>query len=103
MDYRQTLFKLLNAKTKPSIDRVLQDLISTKQVKWRLVGDRPNNTGTIEISSNPETAIIERITNAFDATSEKEVDKNNEYKKSRILENFRRKSWDSKGELYLTP
>ncbi len=38
--------------------------------KWRPVGDRPNNIGTIRIASDPALSLVERITNAIDAMLE---------------------------------
>lgn len=38
---------------------------------WRPVGDRENNSGTIDIGSDPGLALIERVTNAIDAVIEK--------------------------------
>lgn len=38
---------------------------------WHPVGDRPNNSGTVLANSDPARALVERITNAFDAVIEK--------------------------------
>ncbi|MEL7240302.1 MAG: hypothetical protein AAGK78_15700, partial [Planctomycetota bacterium] len=37
-----------------------------------VVGDRPNNRGVIEVSSNPGRAVVERVTNAIDAVLDAE-------------------------------
>jgi hypothetical protein len=39
-------------------------------MKWRPVGDRPNNIGTIRIASDPALSMVERVTNAIDAMLE---------------------------------
>jgi hypothetical protein len=41
-------------------------------VGWAAVGGRENNRGTIEVSSNPGRALVERVTNAIDAVLEAE-------------------------------
>lgn len=40
--------------------------------KWAPVGGRENNRGTIEVSSNPGRALVERVTNAIDAVLDAE-------------------------------
>lgn len=40
------------------------------QMRWRPVGDRPNNIGTIRIASDPALSMVERVTNAIDAMLE---------------------------------
>jgi hypothetical protein len=37
---------------------------------WRDLGDRPNNAGTVQISSSAAAALIERVTNAIDGVLE---------------------------------
>lgn len=39
-------------------------------IKWRDLGDRENNAGTVQIASSPTLALIERLTNAFDGLIE---------------------------------
>src|SRR5690349_4090544 len=38
--------------------------------RWRAVGDRENNYGSINIGSDPGHALVERVTNAIDAVIE---------------------------------
>jgi hypothetical protein len=59
------------ARSEGDIERVLAALAGEfPGVKWRPVGDQPNNIGTIRVASDPALAFIERITNAMDAMSE---------------------------------
>ncbi len=41
------------------------------RIRWRAVGDRTNNTGTIGAAGDPARALIERVTNAIDAVIER--------------------------------
>ena len=49
------------------------------QCKWVPVGgvDRENNAGTIEITTDPGRALIERVTNGIDAILEREYERHN--------------------------
>src|SRR3989338_2277660 len=40
------------------------------RISWQPVGDKVNNKGMIEISSDPGRALVERVTNAIDALLE---------------------------------
>ena len=50
---------------------------SQESLRWENIGGRENNAGTIEITSDPGRAFIERITNAIDAIIEQEHDTHN--------------------------
>lgn len=39
-------------------------------LRWRALGDRPNNAGTVQIASSASAALIERITNTIDGLLE---------------------------------
>lgn len=41
------------------------------KIRWRPVGDRPNNTGPIGAAGDPARALLERVTNAIDAVIER--------------------------------
>lgn len=59
------------ARTEADVQQMLADIEAwTPGVKWRPVGDRPNNIGTIRVASDPALAMVERITNAMDAILE---------------------------------
>jgi hypothetical protein len=63
--------RLWVARTEAEIVDLIAELpATTGGARWRPVGDRPNNIGTIRIASDPALAIIERITNAMDAVLE---------------------------------
>lgn len=40
------------------------------ELDWRDLGDRPNNAGTVQISSSAALAVVERVTNAIDGMLE---------------------------------
>jgi hypothetical protein len=62
---------LWKARTEVSVEDLVGALSQQfPGVKWRPVGDRPNNIGTIRVASDPALAIIERITNGMDAMLE---------------------------------
>ena len=63
---------LTNAVDIATFEDALNGLISGIQPVWLPVGGRDNNAGTIEASSDPGRAIVERITNAIDAVLELE-------------------------------
>jgi hypothetical protein len=41
---------------------------------WRDLGDRPGNAATVQIASNPASALIERVTNGIDGMLELEAE-----------------------------
>ena len=51
-----------------SIQRMAEEIYG--DVGTRPVGDRPNNIGTVRLGSDPALGVVERITNAMDATLE---------------------------------
>ena len=61
---------LWNGRKMADVEEILNIAKSTSGAGWRPVGDRPNNTGTITMGSEPGLAVVERITNAFDALLE---------------------------------
>ena len=61
---------LWNARTGPEVDRIIDIANSQRTTAWRALGDRPNNIGTVGMSSQPDLAIVERVTNMFDAMLE---------------------------------
>ena len=58
---------LWDARTRPEVYRIIDMVETTKGITWRALGDRPNNIGTVGMASEPGLAIVERITNMFDA------------------------------------
>lgn len=40
-------------------------------IRWRPVGDKPNNSGPIGVAGDPARALLERVTNAIDAVIER--------------------------------
>lgn len=74
------LYKILQSESDISIIEVALDNFEKaagSSVQWIPVGNRENNVGTIEGSSDPGRSIIERITNGIDAILELEYLKHN--------------------------
>src|SRR2546428_13284678 len=63
-----SLSKLLQATNSAQVEEVIQ-LLEKEGGEWRLVGDR-NNYATVQMPSLPGAALIERVTNAIDASLE---------------------------------
>lgn len=58
-------------RTPADTDRLLAEIVGAiPDARWRPVGDRPNNIGTIRLASDPALALVERVTNAMDALLE---------------------------------
>lgn len=67
-DEKALALRLMGARTVKDVDEILvmaQSLYGP--LKQRPVGDRPNNSGTIRVGSDPALGIVERIVNAMDA------------------------------------
>jgi hypothetical protein len=62
---------VLTANTVSDVEQVLA-AVATEYgaLRWRDLGDRPNNAGTVQIASNAASALTERITNAIDGMLE---------------------------------
>ncbi|WP_456425238.1 hypothetical protein [Rhodocaloribacter sp.] len=58
---------LLNARTVEQVSTIKHLAEKQYGIKWRALGDRPNNIGTVGMGSDPGLAVVERITNMFDA------------------------------------
>lgn len=65
----QTLADALwSARTMEDVDSILEQVDELQGGSdWHPVGNRLNNTGTINMASDPSLALVERITNAMDA------------------------------------
>jgi hypothetical protein len=61
---------LLKARTSEDVERLIQASAPLGIAGTRPIGDRDNNAGTIEIASNPYSALGERVTNGIDAVLE---------------------------------
>src|SRR4051794_6824836 len=61
---------VLTARTPEDVLRLIETVGPMGIVGTRPVGDRDNNAGTIEIASNPYSALGERVTNGIDALLE---------------------------------
>jgi len=83
----QELFFALLESTKPSeVEKILQEIGDHSEAEvgkpfgplrlcWRFYGDNESNISTINIATQPERSLIERITNAIDAVIEGEYHK----------------------------
>lgn len=58
---------LWDAKSTEDVEEILQMADEGEGLRWRPIGDRPNNNGTIRMASDPNLALLERITNGMDA------------------------------------
>ena len=58
---------LWNARTPADVEAILSAVEAAEPLAWRAIGDRPNNNGTIRMASDPNLALIERVTNGMDA------------------------------------
>lgn len=67
---------LETAKTRDDVSTLIGLAKKQGPVSWRPIGDRPNNSGNIEMGSHPGLAIVERITNMMDAMIELEFSLN---------------------------
>ncbi len=73
MDEAKLLASLLAADTLAEV-RALLDEFATSQagwIAWRPVGDRRNNSGTIQAAGDPARSLMERVTNGIDAVIER--------------------------------
>ena len=66
------LHKILAASNVSEITDILEEINDSHDTGWKPVGDRFNNLATINIGTDPAAGLTERITNAIDATLEKE-------------------------------
>jgi hypothetical protein len=65
---------LLSAKTLTEAQSLLEDFVDgASNVGWHPIGDRRNNSGTIQAAGDPARAVLERVTNAIDAVLEREA------------------------------
>lgn len=66
------LLKILASSNVSDITDILEEINDTYDTEWKPVGERYNNLATINIGTDPAAGLTERITNAIDATLEKE-------------------------------
>ena len=62
--------KVLNATTNQEVTKILLELKGKEN--WKPVGDKRNNSGVINMGTDPASGLTERITNAIDAVLERE-------------------------------
>jgi hypothetical protein len=68
---KQIADAVLAAKSTTDVERLLAAVTADfGEHHWRDLGDRPNNSGTVQIASSAATALIERVTNAIDGMIE---------------------------------
>lgn len=70
---KELLASLAGARDLATAIRCVKELEKDHGFKWRAVGDREGNYGSINIGSDPGYAFVERITNAIDAVIEGEA------------------------------
>lgn len=64
--------KILSAGSVANITDIIEEINNAYDTRWLPVGGRNNNLATINIGTDPAAGLTERITNAIDATLEKE-------------------------------
>lgn len=67
------LAELASCRRLADARRIVDGLEKEHGFLWRAVGDREGNFGTINITSNPGNALVERVTNAIDAVIERQA------------------------------
>lgn len=72
MDEAKLLGHLLVADTLDDVRQLVDEYVQlkTEWVVWRPVGDRKNNSGTIQAGGDPARSLMERVTNGIDAVIE---------------------------------
>ena len=72
MDETSFLNELLATDKLDEVRSLIDQFVESQSgwVSWRPVGDRTNNSGTIQAAGDPGRAILERITNGIDAVIE---------------------------------
>lgn len=70
-DLHHILKSLVHCTSLGDAEQLVKVLEAQHAFRWRAVGDRENNAGTIEIGSDPGLALVERVTNAIDAVIER--------------------------------
>jgi hypothetical protein len=68
--------RLFTAKTPGDLRKILDRAAKEDFADERYLGDRPNNAGTVQIASNPYSALVERVTNAIDGELEMRAEEN---------------------------
>jgi hypothetical protein len=73
MDESTLLARLLTADKLEEVREALDDFVQLKSswIAWRPVGDRKNNSGTIQAAGDPARSLMERVTNGIDAVIER--------------------------------
>jgi hypothetical protein len=73
MDEAKLLADLLATDKLEEVRGLLDEYVQLKAawIAWRPVGDRKNNSGTIQAAGDPARSLIERVTNGIDAVIER--------------------------------
>lgn len=73
MDDSELLSKLLSSDKLEDVRELLDEYVQLKSgwIAWRPVGDRKNNSGTIQAAGDPARSLLERVTNGIDAVIER--------------------------------
>jgi hypothetical protein len=75
---RRIIDLVLDAKSSPDVEQIIAKL--DDKIKWKPLGNDPQNFPRLSMGSDPYGGITERITNAMDAMIELEAEKNPELK-----------------------
>jgi hypothetical protein len=70
---KELLVALACTRDLQEAQRITERLEREHDFRWRAVGDRENNYGSINMGSDPGVAFVERVTNAIDAVVEREA------------------------------
>lgn len=73
MDESKLLAELLSSDKLEAVRDLLDEYVQLKAawIVWRPVGDRKNNSGTIQAAGDPARSLLERVTNGIDAVIER--------------------------------
>lgn len=75
MDSTKLLNSLLKAETTTDVDKIVSSLPADR-IRWIPFGGITGNKGQIKISTDPVRALVERVTNSFDAVIERGIQEN---------------------------
>jgi hypothetical protein len=64
------------ARTRADVEKILEEAQDAGIAGERFLGDRENNAGTVQMASNPYSAIVERVTNGNDSMLELQAEQN---------------------------
>lgn len=89
--------RLASCKTSAEAQALLKELLDHHGAKFRPLGDMPGNHGAVEVGGNADSAMIERGTNAIDATLDLKAEREPALKALRSPREFVEKAYGIPG------